>query len=604
MLLNHKHILFILFLCYFQVSFSQNNKKEKDTTDVNRENQTITKKSKFSKFIKGFSVEPNDTIKQKKVPLKHIDFEGKIIRNITITTLDPFGYSDVDSTKLPKGWIQKTGNRIHIKTKKLAIRNLLLLKKNTPFDSLIVKESERLIRIQDYVSQATITQKLLSPESDSVDVFVRVLDSWSTVPQGSFISSESFVELKEYNFLGLGHKLDNKYTNSTNEKEKGYKIAYTVPNIKNTYISTKFSYHKEVANSYGKSIAVERPFFSPLTKWAAGIYLDQQFLNDTLQGPDFQYVQQNFKFHTQDYWMGKSFRIFKENTIKDRTTNLILSGRYLNINYLESPLIEYDSIRFYSQEHFILSGIGINSRNFVKDSYIFKNGIIEDVPIGRIYGITAGYQYKNKNWRPYLGCQFSYGDYNKWGFLSTNFEFGSFFNNSKTEQTAFSIEANYFTNLIKVGSWKLRQFVKPQIIIGINRLNTTGDRLTLIDVLGGQDFNSTLSGTKKIALTLQTQAYPPWNLWGFRLNPYFNYSIAMLSNSENSFKNNKPYSKIGVGLIINNDYLVFSSFQLSIAYYPSTPFNGDNIYRINSFETSDYGLQGFELAKPRTLTYK
>jgi hypothetical protein len=603
MLLNHKHILIILVLCYFQVSFSQNNKKKKDTTDVTRENKTITHNRKFFKFIKGFSVEPNDTIKQKKAPLKYIDFEGKIIRNITITTLDPFGYSDVDSTKLPKGWIQKTGNKIHIKTKKLAVKNLMLLKQNTPFDSLIVKESERLIRSQDYVSQATITQKLISPESDSVDVFVRVLDSWSTVPQGSFISSESFIELKEYNFLGLGHRLENKYKNSTNEKEKGYRIAYTVPNIKNTYISTKFSYHKEVGNSYGKSIAVERPFFSPLTKWAAGIYLDQQFLNDTLQGPDLLYVQQNFKYQTQDYWMGKSFQIFKENAKKDRTTNLILSGRYLNINYLESPLIEFDSIRFYSQEHFILTGIGINSRKFAKDSYIFKNGIIEDVPIGRIYGVTAGYQYKNKNWKTYLGCQFSYGSYNKWGFLSTNLEFGTFLNNSKTEQTAFSIEANYFTNLIKIGSWKLRQFVKPQIIIGLNRLNTPGDRLTLIDVFGGQDFNNTLYGTKKIALTLQTQAYPPWNLWGFRLNPYFNYSIAMLSGIQNSIKN-KPYSKIGIGLIINNDYLVFSSFQLSIAYYPSTPSNGDNVFRINSFETSDYGLQGFELAKPRTLSYR
>ncbi|UQD57202.1 hypothetical protein [Flavobacterium sp. K5-23] len=603
MLINHKHILFILFLCYFQVSFSQNNKKKKDTSDINRENQLIIQKSNFPKFIKKHKVESNDTLKQKKTTLNYIDFEGKIIRNIFITTLDPFGYSDLDTIMKPKGWIQKTGNRIHIKTKKLAIRNLLLLKKHTPFDSIVVKESERLLRTQNYVNQANITQQLISPESDSVDVFVRVLDSWSTVPQGSFISSESFVELKEYNFLGLGHRFDNKYTNSADEKKKGYETSYTIPNIKNTYIGTKLSYHKEVAESYGKSIAVERPFFSPLTKWAGGIYLDQQFLKDTLQGPDLQYAQQNIKFETQDYWMGKSFRIFKENTIKDRTTNLILTGRYLNINYLESPLLDYDTIRFYSKEHFILTGIGINSRKFVKDRFIFKNGIIEDVPIGRIYGVTVGYQYKNNNWKPYLGFQFSYGSYNKWGFLSTNIEFGSFFDNSKTEQTAFSISANYFTNLIKVGSWKLRQFVKPQIIIGLNRLNTPGDRLTLIDVFGSQDFNSTLNGTKKIALTLQTQAYSPWSLWGFRLNPYFNYSIAMLSGIQNSIKN-KPYSKIGIGLIINNDYLVFSSFQLSIAYYPSTPSNGDNVFRINSFETSDYGLHGFELAKPRTLSYK
>jgi hypothetical protein len=36
------------------------------------------------------------------------------------------------------------------------------------------------------------------------------------------------------------------------------------------------------------------------------------------------------------------------------------------------------------------------------------------------------------------------------GVLSTNFEVGTFFNNSKMEQTAFSFQANYFTKLIEL----------------------------------------------------------------------------------------------------------------------------------------------------------
>jgi hypothetical protein len=70
-----------------------------------------------------------------------------------------------------------------------------------------------------------------------------------------------------------------------------------------------------------------------------------------------------------------------------------------------------------------------------------------------------------------------------------------------------------------------------------------------------------------------------------------------------SIKTNKAYSKIGVGVLINNDYLVFSSFQLSLSYYPTIPFQG-NIFSTNAFETSDFGLQNFELAKPRTIQYK
>jgi hypothetical protein len=105
-------------------------------------------------------------------------------------------------------------------------------------------------------------------------------------------------------------------------------------------------------------------------------------------------------------------------------------------------------------------------------------------------------------------------------------------------------------------------------------------------------------------LTLQTQTYSPWNLWGFRLNPYFNYSIALLGNEQIGLLDSKAYSKIGIGLIINNDFLVFSSFQLSLSYYPSIPGNGQNIFKTNAFETTDFGFQDFELAKPRTVIFK
>jgi hypothetical protein len=128
--------------------------------------------------------------------------------------------------------------------------------------------------------------------------------------------------------------------------------------------------------------------------------------------------------------------------------------------------------------------------------------------------------------------------------------------------------------------------------------------LTINENFGIQGFNSAINGTSKMLMTLQTQGYAPKDIWGFRMNPYFNYSIALLSNKVNELKTNKVYSKIGIGVIINNDYLVFSSFQLSLSYYPTIPFRGNNIISTNAFETGDFGLQNFELAKPRTVLFK
>jgi hypothetical protein len=339
MFLNQKFIILVLFLFCFEAAFSQVTEPKKDSSEVYRDIQTYSKKHKFTKFLHGLIFESIDSKKKKKkiVKKRHADFDGKIIRNINIVTLDPFGYSEIDTARKPKNWGEKTGNILHSKTKKLAIRNLLLLKKNTPLDPLLVKESERLIRSQKYISRVNITLESISKTSDSVDVSVRVLDSWSIIPKGSISNTRTSFKIDERNFLGSGHEFDSKYTNRFSDGKKAYGLDYIIPNIKNTFIKTQLSYHIDLDGYYGKSIDIERPFYSPLTKWAGGIYLDQQFRKDTLQDANLIYASQNFKYNSQDYWIGHAFRIFKGNTEDEKTTNLILSGRFLNVNYLESP---------------------------------------------------------------------------------------------------------------------------------------------------------------------------------------------------------------------------------------------------------------------------
>ena len=562
---------------------------------------------------------------QKKNPIrrkkkKYINVEGKIIRNIHIVTLDPFGYSVTDTTRKPRNWGETTGNRLHIKSKNLAIKNILLLRKNQPLDSLLVRESERLIRTQRFINSVAITSQIVSKNSDSVDVYVRVLDSWSLLPKASVSSSRTSFELTDRNFLGTGHEFNNRLITRLEDNKMAYRTKYVVPNIMNTFIKTTLSYQMELNDNYGKSLNIERSFYSPFTKWAAGVYIDQQFQTDSLQIAALTYQDQNFKYYSQDVWGGRAIRIFEGNTETDRTTNLIITGRVLNTQFRESPSFEFDSISFYNGETFYLSGIGISTRQFVEDRYLFNNGIIEDVPIGKIYGITGGYQLKNGRGRSYVGARAAFGNYFKFGYLSTNFEIGTFLRGSRSEQSAFSFQANYFTDLIEIGKWKMRQFVKPMLIIGKDRLDLRGDQLTINESssfqgnygagfpgnnpAGMQGFNSALFGTRKAILTLQTQFYSPWRTIGFRFNPYFNYTAAVLGNEHQGLTQSKLYSKIGIGLIISNDYLVFSSFQLSLAYYPSIPGSGENIFQTNTFETADFGLQDFELAKPRTVIYK
>ncbi len=110
------------------------------------------------------------------------------------------------------------------------------------------------------------------------------------------------------------------------------------------------------------------------------------------------------------------------------------------------------------------------------------------------------------------------------------------------EQGVFTAGVNYFTGLIEIGKWKFRQFVKPQVTIGINRFSY--DSLTLNEGYGLDGFNSsTLSGTSRLLFTLQTQSYAPWNFIGFRFGPFLFIHLACLEMPKQDLKTAKCIRK-------------------------------------------------------------
>jgi hypothetical protein len=587
---------------------AQENQIQKDTSKGYRAIEKYSKKRKFTKFIHKLifhSVETEKVTKsnfQKINTKNYVAFEGKIIRNIHIKTLDPFGYSETDSLKSPKNFAEKAGNALHIKTKQIAIKNLLLIKKNVPLDSLLMKESERIIRSQRFTRSVSSEMKLVA--QDSVDVLIKILDSWSLAPDVSPTTTKTKFYLRERNIFGLGHELANSYTKSLTSKQFGYSFNYFVPTIKNSFISTRLKYETDFDRNYDKSVTIERPFFSAYTRWAGGIQIGQNLSKiNTLDANQTQRIQ-NSKFNYQDYWTGRSFQLNKGNSEYDRTTNFITSARYFNKNYSDTPFISADSIGIYDVEKLYLITLGITSRKYTQDKYIFNFNVVEDVASGFVYSVTTGYQKKYDEYKFYAGGKMALGRFYKFGYLSSNLEFGTFLDLGKTNQTATSLQLIYFTNLQEYGKWKFRHFIKPQLIVGNNRLNTNYDKLSLNEDRNGiEGFSSnTLFGTKKLLMTIQSQGYSPWRFLGFRLNPYMSYTGGMLGQENSGFSNSKLYSQISMGLIISNDFLVFSSFQFSLSYYPSIP-DGNPMFKTNALSTSDFGLQNFEISKPSIIVY-
>jgi hypothetical protein len=605
-------ILFIFSDILTVSAFSQQTTVKPDSTHLYKNIETYSKRNKFNRFLYQLIFKPRAIISKKDVKKKvykkliqkpYITFQGKIIRKIDITSLDPFGYSVDDTSRTEQNRLIRAGNYLHIKTQTIAIRNLLLIRENEPFNSFYVKESERLIRTQKFVHDVSFFVVLTGPKSDSVDIFIRELDTWSITPEADISTSHLKIGLTDKNFLGTGHEFQNVFSRNISTGISAYRTNYFIPNIMTTYINSTLHYEVDGYGNTRRSFAFDRPFYSPYAKWAGGISIGTRIKKDSLSGITPLYIPLNLKYKTQDFWAAKAIQIFNGSTEDELATNLILSVRFLRIRYLEKPTDINDPLHMYSSENLYLAGIGISTRKYVQDKYIFKYGTTEDVPVGKAFGITGGYQFRNSVWRPYLGMLFSIGNYNEWGYMSTNIEYGTFFRASHTEQGVVNIGVNYFTGLFEIGKWKFRQFVKPQVTIGINRFSY--DTLTLNDGRGIKGFNSTgLTGTNRLLLSLQTQSYAPWNLAGFNFGPFLVCSFGMLGDAVSGFKNQTLYSQLGIGVLIKNENLVFNTFQISISFFPLIPGNGQNIFKMNSFSTTDFGFRDFEIGRPDIVTYR
>lgn len=603
----------ILFLCICLISWKGNGQtvdKKGDSISIYQDINDLSKKSKFSRFVyklvfKESALNPETLIpfkpkKKKKVVSAHQ--EGKIIRNINIETLDPFGYSVVNEKKVPKRKLENFGNSVHIKTKEITIRNIMLFKKNDKLDSKLLLESERLIRSQRYIREVVIVPVDIPNSKDSIDIKIRVLDSWTLIPTGSLSSSESSVKLTERNILGFGHLISGNIKNRFDTKERAVYALYSINNIKNTYIRLDLEYANDYNNDSKRSININRPFYSVIAKNAGGFYFENRLRTEQVPFV-YEFIPQDVSYDFQEYWYGRAFKINSKDNPERHFTNMIIALTYNQTVFGRVPDAVLDPTNYFSDEKNWIGMIGVSRQKFYQDMFVFNYNITEDIPYGENIALIIGHQEKNSNSRMYTGLSVSYGKKCSFGYASGFAEWGSFYDAGLTEQTTFKMGLNYFSPLLSWGKWHFRQFVKPTYVWGNNRDESFKDRLNLLEADGLPGFNTRLNGTQKWTVSFQTQSYIPGSWYGFRFSPYFNMTLGSLANEKALFSS-KVYSKFSIGALINNDFLVFNSFQVSFSYYPTIPFEGDGINKFNSFENTNLSLYDFQLSKPGYIRYE
>ncbi|QTV05875.1 BamA/TamA family outer membrane protein [Faecalibacter bovis] len=596
-------------LIVFLLSFSglQTFGQKNDTVQIlNHEKKSEKEYSKFRKLYSKY------LFKKRKAattpiaePSVNPIFIGKPIRHIHINSRDPFGYSLQDTTRRPNKWIEKTGNTLHGKTKNFVIKELLLFKNGDLLDTLKLKESERILRSQRILRRVEIVPHFIN-ESDSVDVYINTIDTWSMVATGSISTSKAGIRIRERNFLGLGHVFDNRFRHNYKTGNNLYQFNYTVPNIAKTRIIGNVNYFKNELDHFNKSINFTRPFYSPLARIAAGFSIGQTYYQDSLAYgiPNMEY--HNFKFNYTDIWGARAFRISNANNVN--ITNFVLSTRFYDRTYKEGPNVEADPYEMFNKQTNYFIGLGISSRRYEKLNYLFQHGNDEDVAVGKVFGLTMAMQDRPGYERFYIGGKTSVGGFLEGNYFGIDAQAGSFYRAGKSEQSIVNLQALYFSKLLRIGNWNIRQFAKANYLIGFNRWDTSADELTLHehDLYGmdGVRAARNLKGDQKLLMEVQTQTYSPYEFLGFRISPFLNAALGVVGNKKSSFlDSDNIVARIGLGVLFTNDYFVFNNFQISFSYYPRIPGEGSDILKSNVIDNRDFNLMDFDFSKPSYIRW-
>lgn len=161
-------------------------------------------------------------------------------------------------------------NRLHRTTRPEVIQRQLLFQPGDPYSPETLRESERLLRGNRYLYEATI--RTVAEDERKVDLEVLTRDVWTLQLGLDFrraggTNSTAF-DVEDQNFFGTGKDIEVARLENVDRTSK--LVRYRDPSLGNTHGIVDFTF---ADNSDGdtRALDVERPFYALDTRWAAGV---------------------------------------------------------------------------------------------------------------------------------------------------------------------------------------------------------------------------------------------------------------------------------------------------------------------------------------------
>ena len=572
--------------------------------------RTMNYRYKWMQTLSNIVILPPDTVKERyEVPTQRsevdfVNYKGLIIRNIRFIKLD-ISEPNIFDTISKNVQLSKITNKIHAKTTDKALQRHLLFTSGDIIDPRVLSDNERILRDLSFIEDARIVVDIVDGFEDYADVTIIIKDRWSLAfyPDLSSIGIGK-LEIWDKNILGSGNEFQNNiYWNDNKKAALGYEAIFTNRNIYGTFIDGIFEF-KNMFETEKYSFTLERKFYTSNTRWAGGVSFFHTNTTRTINYLEYLESKVPVKCIHSDLWLGRSIYLNKFATIDKNRINLVFASRIYREIHFERPTITSNSFYEYHNKTVLLNSIGLSSQSYYRSNLIYSYGRTEDIPTGYHANFTFGPEFGEYSNRFYTSISLSKGNYiANAGYLFAKFSEGGFFNSERTfEQAMYQIDINFFTNLFILRNFKFRHFIGIKYTNGMRRFDY--ESINLNESKGITGFNqTTVYGNKKFVLNLETVTFTPYYILGFRFVGFGFLDLGLISEENKSLFEQDLYSGMGFGLRIQNERLVFPTFELRLGYYP--PFKNISHYDLVRFlGDKKHSHENFFIQNPAIINYE
>jgi hypothetical protein len=517
------------------------------------------------------SLLPKTQVEKTETPF--IQYHGKIIGDIRIMTMDPFGTSVYDTTANATTGAGKTLNGVHMKTRNYIIRRNLLFKKGDSFDAALVGDNERLLRDLDFIDNARILVTETGENCDSVNILVVAKDVFSIAFDVPLITpSRVGFRLYDGNFLGLGDRFTIKMSTELFRAPffRFDGVTYTTTNILGSFIDGTIDYYTDNSGDEGITLSFVRPFISNQLSWAGGITVD--WWKDLSLSPDAEPVESYF--HDENIWLGNAIQVVSGN----EPVRAILSGAFYHRQFIARPPVSIDTNRGYYNRTLLLGSFAVSKNGYYVTDYLLDFGKPENLAYGYLVQVNYGPEYTDFYRRLYGGIQLAGGAFfDHFGYIQGSIKAGGFLFGDIFEDGVIKFNCQYFTPLymINAGRFKLRNFVSVNYRYGFNfRTNNAelydANLIFRIDrVFKPSDF----AGRHILSGSFGSVLFTPLYFYGFRFALKGQIELGLVQQPEEPLWRAPLYYGFGASLMIKNDNLIFPTILISGFIYPVNSYD-------------------------------